>query len=103
LTPLATWSLEPSLIVFSTPGGLTGNDLSRLFFTCANTSQAATCTCNTLPRISPHTVVNHSSHQEATIHQSSNYTWSSISLLMSALTTHTFGNQRENEKKERNE
>jgi hypothetical protein len=47
LTPLATRSLEPSLLVFSTPGGLTGDDLSRLFFTCTNTSQAATCTCNT--------------------------------------------------------
>ena len=47
LTPLATGSLEPSLLVFSTPGGLTGNDLSRLFFTCTCTSQAATCTCNT--------------------------------------------------------
>jgi hypothetical protein len=47
LTPLATVSLERSLLVFSTPGGLTGNDLSRLFFTCANISQAATCTCNT--------------------------------------------------------
>jgi hypothetical protein len=47
LTPLATGSLERSLLVFSTPGGLTGNDLSRLFFTCINTSQAATCTCNT--------------------------------------------------------
>jgi hypothetical protein len=47
LTPLATGSLERSLLVFSTPGGLTGNDLSRLFFTCTNTSQAATCTCNT--------------------------------------------------------
>jgi hypothetical protein len=46
LTPLATGSLEPSLLVFSTHGGLTGNDLSRLFFTCTNTSQAATCTCN---------------------------------------------------------
>jgi hypothetical protein len=43
-------------LVFSTPGGLTGNDLSRLFFTCTNTSQAATytntsqaatCTCDT--------------------------------------------------------
>jgi hypothetical protein len=33
LTPLATGSLEPSLLVFSTPGGLTGDDLSRLFFT----------------------------------------------------------------------
>jgi hypothetical protein len=47
LTPLATGSLERSLLVFSTPGGLTGGDLSRLFFTCTNTSQAATCTCNT--------------------------------------------------------
>jgi hypothetical protein len=27
LIPLATESLEPSLLVFSTPGGLTGNDL----------------------------------------------------------------------------
>jgi hypothetical protein len=27
LTPLATGSLEPSLLVFFTPGGLTGNDL----------------------------------------------------------------------------
>jgi hypothetical protein len=26
---------------------LTGNNLSRLFFTCTNTSQAATCICNT--------------------------------------------------------
>jgi hypothetical protein len=47
MTPLATGSLERSLLVFSTPGGLTGNDLSCLFFTCTNTSQAATCTCNT--------------------------------------------------------
>jgi hypothetical protein len=47
LTPLATGSLERSLLVFSTHGSLTGDDLSRLFFTCNNTSQAATCTCNT--------------------------------------------------------
>jgi hypothetical protein len=47
LTPLATGSLERSLLVFSTSGGLTGDDLSRLFFTCTNTSQAATCACNT--------------------------------------------------------
>jgi hypothetical protein len=47
LTPLAIESLERSLLVFSTPGGLTGDNLSRLFFTCTNTSQAATCTCNT--------------------------------------------------------
>jgi hypothetical protein len=47
LTPLATGFLEPSLLVFSTPGGLISDDLSHLFFTCTNTSQAATCTCNT--------------------------------------------------------
>jgi hypothetical protein len=47
LTLLAAGSLEPSLLVFSTPGGLTSDDLSRLFFTCANISQATTCTCNT--------------------------------------------------------
>jgi hypothetical protein len=47
LTPLATGSLERSLLVFSTLGGLTSDDLSCLFFTCTNTSQAATCTCNT--------------------------------------------------------
>jgi hypothetical protein len=47
LTPLATGSLKRSLLVFSTPGGLTGDGLSRLFFTCTSTSQAATCTCNT--------------------------------------------------------
>jgi hypothetical protein len=47
LTPPATGSLEQSLLVFSTPRGLTGDDLSRLFFTCTNTSQAAACTCNT--------------------------------------------------------
>jgi hypothetical protein len=47
LTPLATGSLERSLLVFSTPGGFTGDDLSPLFFTCTNTSQAATCTCIT--------------------------------------------------------
>jgi hypothetical protein len=47
LTPLATGSLEQSLLVFSTPGVLTGDDLSRLFFNCTNTSQAATFTCIT--------------------------------------------------------
>jgi hypothetical protein len=47
LTPLATRSLKRILLVFSTSGGLTGDDLLRLFFTCTNASQAATCTCNT--------------------------------------------------------
>jgi hypothetical protein len=47
LTPRATRSLERSLLVFSTLGGLTGNDLSHFFFTCTNTRQDGTCTCNT--------------------------------------------------------
>jgi hypothetical protein len=47
LTPLATGSLERSQLVFFTPGSLTDDDLSLLFFTCTNTSQAATYTCNT--------------------------------------------------------
>jgi hypothetical protein len=47
LAPLATGSLEQSLLVFSTPGGLTSDDLSRLSFTCTNTSQDATCIYNT--------------------------------------------------------
>jgi hypothetical protein len=76
LTPLVTGSLEQSLLAFSAPGGLTDNDLSRLFFTCTNTNQVVTCTCNTSPRISPHHIVNHSSHQEATHHRSSNHTGS---------------------------
>jgi hypothetical protein len=38
---------------------LQGIDLSRLLFTCTNTNQVATCTCNTWPRVSPHHVVNH--------------------------------------------
>jgi hypothetical protein len=41
-TRLATGSLKRSLLVFSTHGGLTGDELSRLFFPCTNTSQAAT-------------------------------------------------------------
>jgi hypothetical protein len=47
LTSLATGSLERSLFVFSTLGGLTGNDLSHLFFTCTNASQAAIFTYKT--------------------------------------------------------
>jgi hypothetical protein len=47
LTPLVTGSLEPSLLIISTPGCVTSNDLSHLFFNCTNTSQTATCTCNT--------------------------------------------------------
>jgi hypothetical protein len=60
LTPLATGSLERSLLVFSTPGGLTGDDLSRLFFSCTNTSQAATCTL--LSQESVHTTLSITHH-----------------------------------------
>jgi hypothetical protein len=56
MTLLATGSLEPSLLVFSTTGGLTDDDLSRLFFTCTNTSQAATCTCNISQELVPTTL-----------------------------------------------
>jgi hypothetical protein len=45
----------------STLGGHTDIDLSRLFFTCTNANQNATCTCNNRPRASPHNVVNHPS------------------------------------------
>jgi hypothetical protein len=43
----------------------------RLLFTYTNANQATTYTCNTRPRVSPHHIVNHSSHQGATIHRSS--------------------------------
>jgi hypothetical protein len=48
-----------------------GIDLSRPLFTSTNANQAATCTCNTRPRVSTHHVVNHSSQLGATIHRSS--------------------------------
>jgi hypothetical protein len=61
LTPLVTRSLEPSLLVFSTPGCLTSNDLSHLFFTCTNTSQAATYTAM-LSQESVHTTLSFTHH-----------------------------------------
>jgi hypothetical protein len=48
-----------------------GIDLSCPLFTCTNANQAATYTCNTRPRVSPHHVVNHSSQPGGTIHRSS--------------------------------
>jgi hypothetical protein len=47
-----------------------GIDVSHSLFTCTNVNQAATCTCSTWPRVSPHHVVNHSSQPGATIHRS---------------------------------
>jgi hypothetical protein len=61
LTLLATGSLERSLLVFSTPGGLTSNDLLHLFFTCTNTNQAATCTA-ILSQESVHTMLSITRH-----------------------------------------
>jgi hypothetical protein len=49
-----------------------GVGLSRSLFTCTNANQAATCTCNTRPRVNPHHIVNHSSQPGVTIHRSSN-------------------------------
>jgi hypothetical protein len=71
LTPLATGSLESSLLVSPLLGAPQGIDLSCPLFTCTNANQAATCTCHTRPRVSPHHVVNHSSQLGATIHRSS--------------------------------
>jgi hypothetical protein len=48
-----------------------GIDLSHPLFTCTNANQAATCICNTQPRVSPHHFVNHLSQPGATIHRSS--------------------------------
>jgi hypothetical protein len=48
-----------------------GVDLSRPLFTCTNANQAATCTCNTRPRVSTYHIVNHSSQLGSTIHRSS--------------------------------
>jgi hypothetical protein len=68
------WPLGPSSRAYlslhssEAPQGI---DLSRSLFTCTNTNQTATCTCNTRPRVSPHHVVNHSSQPGATNHRSS--------------------------------
>jgi hypothetical protein len=61
-----------------------GIDLSCSLFTCTNANEAATCTCNTWPRVSPHHVVNHSSQPWATIHLSSD-----VSVLNHKLTYHS--------------
>jgi hypothetical protein len=71
LTPLATRSLKPSLLVSPLLGGPARHRPSRLLFTCTNANQATTCICNTRPRVSPHHVVNHSTQLGATIHRSS--------------------------------
>jgi hypothetical protein len=71
LTPLATRSLESAYLSLHSSEAPQGIDLSRPLFTCTKANQAATCTCNTQPSVSPHHVVNHSSQPGATIHRSS--------------------------------
>jgi hypothetical protein len=70
---LTLWSKEMRRIIVSlhsteAPQGI---DPSRPLFTYTNANQAATCTCNTRPRVSAHDIVNHSSQPRATIHRSS--------------------------------
>jgi hypothetical protein len=75
-----------------------GIDLLRSLFTCTNANQAATCTYNTRPRVSPHHIVNHSSQLGATIHRH----WDTPILnlpLMSALTTHICNQFKEKRKR----
>jgi hypothetical protein len=48
-----------------------GIDLSRPLFTCTNANQVAACIYNTRPIVSPHHIVNHSSHPGVIIHRSS--------------------------------
>jgi hypothetical protein len=49
LTPLATGSLKPSLLVSPLLGGPARHRPFAL--TCTNANQVATCTCNTQPRV----------------------------------------------------
>jgi hypothetical protein len=56
LTPLATRSLKRSLLVFSTPGGLIGDDLSCLFFT--HCQSLITQGSDHPPVLEPHMVLN---------------------------------------------
>jgi hypothetical protein len=71
MTPLANRSSESGLLVSSSSEAPQGIDLSRPLFICTNANQAATCTYNSWPRVSPHYVVNHSSQPGATIHRCS--------------------------------
>jgi hypothetical protein len=71
LTPLDTGSIESGLLVSPLLGGPARHRSFAPLFTCTNANQAATCTCNARPRVSPHHVVNHSSQPGATIHRSS--------------------------------
>jgi hypothetical protein len=68
------WPPGPSsqaYLSLHSPEAPQGIDLSHPLFTCTNANQAATCTCNTRPRVSPHHIFNHSPQPGATIHRSS--------------------------------
>jgi hypothetical protein len=84
LIPLATGSLESAYLSLHSSEAPQGIDLSHPLFTCTNANQAATCTCNTQPRVSPHHVVNHSSQPGETIHRSSDATVLSLAATLSA-------------------
>jgi hypothetical protein len=97
LTPLATESFESDLLVSPLLGGPARHRPFVPLFTCTNANQAAPCTCNTRPRVSPHHVVNHSSQPGATIHRSSDAPVLNHPL-DEALTTHTSNQFREKKK-----
>jgi hypothetical protein len=78
---------------------LQGIDLSHSLLTYTNANQAATCTCNTRPRVSPHHVVNHSSRPGATIHRSSDTPVLNLPLDHWQHTQVTNSEKREKEKK----
>jgi hypothetical protein len=77
---------------------ITSNDLSRLFCTCTSTSQATTYTC-ILSQESVHTTSSITNPTRKWPSTSPRTTQVLNTPLMSALTTHTFGNQSEKEKK----
>jgi hypothetical protein len=71
LTPLAPGPSSQAYLSLHSSDASQGIYHSCLLFTYTNAKQAATCTCNTRQRVSPHHVVNHSSRLGATIHGSS--------------------------------
>jgi hypothetical protein len=98
LTPLSTRSLEPSLLVFSTPRGLTDNDLSHLFSPAPTTVKPQPAPA-ILSQESVHTMLSITHHTRKRPSIDPQTTQVLILPLMSALTRHTFGNQREKENK----
>jgi hypothetical protein len=98
LTPWPPGSSSQAYLSLHSSEALQGIDLSRPLFTCTNANQAATCTCNTRPRVNPHHVVNHSSQPRAIIHRSLDAPVLNLHL-MSALTTRTSNQFKEKRKR----